>query len=275
MPNFKNVYNNITNFLGDTSVRDEDKTGALLFTNSKNDNKFGQVYLFSRFGVCQNNSFSVQSEITSNFTEENYAIQDHWSIKPKQYSLSGLIGEIVYNPPTKFKSFVQKGLDTIKPLSILSPTLDSYTQSIANVAQAVESSVDRYTQIAKQAFQNFNNIISDRTSNQEFVKEQLQDLMENRQLCTVYTPYGQIDNLAIIGINISQGADTKYQSTLEVQFQEWRSTEILSRKATKDELSEWAAIQQSIETNNGVAATQNTELSSTLYKTGQAFGVIK
>ena len=261
-----NLITNAKNYLSDTSNLYDEVTGALLFTNSNsNDDYFGQVYLFTKFGSCTDNSLNISSEITSNYTEANVFVNDHWSIKPLQYTISGLVGEVIYRPPTKYKSFVQNIISPIMPFTKLSPTLDSYTQGALNIVQGIENTVNRYTQIARQSFQAITNIAVTRESNQRKVYQELRDLMYNRQLVKVWTPYEKLENLAITNVSLRQDATTRFQSTIEIQFQEWRDVESFAREATKEEKTEWAKISQAVETNGGNIATKKTELNSTLY----------
>jgi len=261
----------VTNYLMNKTEIDEltmrEGDPALLFVNSARDNKFGEIYLFNKFGYATGSSLSFNSDITDHYTEKNFAIQDHWSLAPKFYTLSGFVGEVVYTPPKGWATWVEENItDYLKPLSIISPVLSSYTQTAINTTSSLQSSIQRYGQMAKQIFQGVTGTNTRNQSNQQYVAKLLEKIRDERLLVTIYTPYGEYENMAIMSVNMRQDAITKYRSSVEVQMKQWRDTETISRSATTDELSSLSAIQKQTEQNNGVATEQKSEFSSTAYK---------
>lgn len=261
----------VTNYLMNTDEINElalkEGDPALLFVNSTKDNKFGEIYLFNKFGFCTGSSLVLNSEITDHYTEKNYSIQDHWALSPKMYTLSGYVGEVIYTPPKGWANWVEANItDYLKPLTVISPVLSSYTQSAINLTAQLQSSLQRYGKIARQIFQTITKTNTSNQSNQQYVARLLEKIREERILVNIYTPYGEYENMAIMSINIRQDAFTKYRSTLEIQMKQWRDTETITRKATKDELSDLSGMQKQTEQNNGVATEQKTEFSSTAYK---------
>ena len=192
--------------------------------------------------------------------EDNVSRQDHWAISPITYSMSGLIGEVIYQPPTMWSSYVEQHFtDYLTPLSVLSPTFDNYTQTAINLVKQIEASYRRYEQIAKQFLQNFNSGSITRESNQEYIIKTLQELRDNRQLVNVYTPYGEYDSLAIQDISASQN-NSKYQSNLEIQFVEWRNVSTRKREATEEDRAIFAQAQKAEVEQQGQASTRVSEL---------------
>ena len=247
------IKNNISDFLN-KHLKEDINTPATLFIKDKDEAKFGNAYIFKKFGLAQADSLKLSSQITTHYMEDNVAYQDHWAIAPLSYTMSGLVGEIVYSTPSQWSSFIQdRFVDYLTPLQILSPTFDSYTQSAINTINAVEASYRRYEQIAKQFFQNLG-ILPTRQSSQEYLVSALTQLRDNRQLVSVYTPYGVYDNLAIQDISITQN-NSKYQSQLEIQFVQWRNITTLTRKATKEEMSNVAQAQKAEVEQQGQAST--------------------
>lgn len=264
---------NVTDWLNNTKNKKLDNERlsdpAILFTNLDNNTKFGNVFLFERFGSTKSNTYNITSQITSHYMEDNVSRQDHWSISPDTYVLSGLIGEIVYTPPKQWQNFVQKNVtDYLKPLSMLSPAFDSYTQSALNLVQAVETSVRRYEQIARNLYEDFTNTVV--KSNQLKVAQIIKDLQVNRELVTIWTPYGTFSNMAILNAGFNQD-ESKYKSTLEIQLQKWRDiSRAETREATDEEKRSYVAqVQKMREQDAGVAATQ--EVKSTTWS--KIFGV--
>ena len=238
---------------------------AMLFENKTNQG-YGNIYLFDRFGHAENCTYNISSQITDHYMEDNVSRQDHWAIAPDEYILSGFIGEVIYNPPKLWRSQAEKyATDYLKPLSILSPTFDNYTESALNVVQAVETSYIRYEQIAQNIYSDLTGSI--KKSNQRYIIKVLKLAQLQRQLFNVWTPYKTFENLAIQNISISQG-NSKYKSRLEIKFKQWKSVSSDNTRAAteKEKKSYLAMIQQMQEQDNGTVSTNNVEFASSMYK---------
>ena len=266
--------NTITDYLSNAKQKASDNaivfTPGLLFGN-ESKNKFGSIFMFERFGQAGNNTYRMTSSISKHYMEDNVSMQDHWAIDADTYILSGYIGEVVYTPPKKWANAVETYVtDYLKPLSILSPVFDSYTQSALNVVQAVESSFRRYEQIARNIYDSFTNNTPQRT-NQSYIAQILKSCQLNRQLITVWTPFKTFENMAIVNVTLTQ-EDSKYKSRIEVELQQWRKVSKADvREATKEEKKAYLAyIQKMREQDAGLAATQEVSrgTQSTWFKFG-------
>ena len=247
------MLNKVTDFIN-KFTNEEINAPAALFTKDNDNAKFGNIYIFKKFGIAQADTIKLSSQITSHYMEDNSSVQDHWAIAPVTYTLSGLIGELVYEPPKLWSSFVQSHFtDYLAPLGVLSPTFDSYTQSAINTVQQIEASYRRYEQQAKQFLQNFSSG-SIKKSNQEYIIKALKELRDNRQLVNVQTPYGEFKSLAIQDISASQN-NSKYQSNLEIQFIEWRNVSTEKRNATNEEKAYFEQCQKADIEQQGQAST--------------------
>lgn len=213
----------------------ESNQPALLFTN--NNGKWGEILLFQKYGVSQNNSIEAISDITTNYVENNTSIQDHWAIKPVQYTLSGLVGEVIFREPNKFSSFLQeKVLNFIEPLGILSPTVSNYMRGAINITKQVEANYQKYLDIGVNMFNaSVENNLQITNTKQAELYQLLEKLRINRQLVNVWTPFKTFNNMAITRISMRQSSESKYQSTIEVDFIEWRDRETILRQATDTE----------------------------------------
>ncbi len=245
---------------GNDTSRDKYNTPAVLFNKSVEGSKFPQMYLFSQFGLPNTSSLNLTSQITTHYTEENYHINDHWALEPIKYTLTGLIGELIYRPAKNWSAKAERAfIDYLKPLGVISPTFDSYTQSAINLTNALEESYRRYENTIKKTLRTIGWSDSVRTSNQEFVITQLEKLRRNRQLVSIYTPYGVYEDMAIGVINASQEG-TLYQSSLEIQLQNWRTVTSDTREATKEEKAMLAKIQGATATQHGVIGTTQADI---------------
>lgn len=228
--------------------------GGALFS----DGESNQVFLFEKFGICTQNNLTLKSEITNHYIEENAWVNDHWAISPPQYVLSGLIGELIYTVPEGWAKKVESiyGAIGLGVLSKLCPSLGSYTSSALNIARKAESVVQKYINIAKSAGDKIANFlkrdIASKT-NQRRVLDELENLMNNRILVNVSTPYGTYKGLAIIAINVRQDQSTRFMSDIEITFQKWRNPgEDFNKTSEEKSQSEIATAQKSIIKNKGL-----------------------
>lgn len=241
--------------------KENELIGGVLFSESTN----GQILLFNNFGICTQNNLSLKSDITNHYTEENYWINDHWAINPPQYTLSGLIGELIYTVPEGWAQKIESlyGPTGLGLLSVLSPTLGSYTSGILNVTRKVQSVVNKYINIAKQSANKIKDfalkkagITVVKKTNQRRVLDELENLMNNRILVNVVTPYGTYNRLAIVAINIRQNENTRFISDVEITFQKWRSVDESYADVNSEKmLADVAAAQKAPEKQKGLIGT--------------------
>ena len=257
------ITDKLNNWASSTN-RDNVDTPAVLFAQVDGTGKFGNIYLFSKFGQYQSCSLNSQSDITDHYTEANYHVNDHWALPPEKYTLTGLIGEVIYTPTQGVASgIVQQAKDYLSPLEFIAPTLESYTQSAVNLTKQIEENVVRFENFAKNALKTIGIAQDTQTSNQAYIVQQLRTMRSNRQLVTIFTPYGKMSNMAIENISVSQ-QNTKYQSTLEVTLKQWFEVGVSTRLATEEEKSELVKVQQGLSKQLGQAGTSNVGLRSNL-----------
>lgn len=241
--------------------KENELIGGVLFSESTN----GQILLFNNFGICTQNNLSLKSDITNHYTEENYWINDHWAINPPQYTLSGLIGELIYTVPEGWAQKIESlyGPTGLGLLSVLSPTLGSYTSGVLNITRKVQSVVNKYINIAKQSANKIKDFVLKKAgitvvkkTNQRRVLDELENLMNNRVLVNVVTPYGTYNRLAIVAINIRQNENTRFISDVEITFQKWRSVDELYADVNSEKmLADVAAAQKAPEKQKGLIGT--------------------
>lgn len=138
------------------------------------------------FDYISDETSTNEAVITDNFVESNYAVQDHIAIRPRTYRLRGYIGEVVYKAPSKTLNWIeeeaktnivlQKTLKAVKPITALSGIVSNYTQSAINVANQIESSINRYVDI----WQNFKEKKQFLGKRQKYVYTALKTMLENR-----------------------------------------------------------------------------------------------
>ena len=68
------------------------------------NNKYSGLwkYIAVLFDYIQDETSTVSADITDNWVESNYTLQDHIAIKPRIYRLRGCVGEVLYENVYKF-----------------------------------------------------------------------------------------------------------------------------------------------------------------------------
>lgn len=222
--------------------------------------EFGTAVFF--FDILTDESVSLQADITDNFVETNYSVQDHIAIKPRTVRLKGLVGEVTwqdYHNQPDLDLFLEKQLeiartqngnflDTIANMTMLNglfPTLGNYTNSAVKISNQIMSSYDRYkgiyTQFRRLKSKNDIMPVSSAYEESEPIKQKqvldkLTQIFNERLPVSLvnmayYEAGNEIDNALwhIQAINIRQ-SDSAYISDLEISLKEVR---IAQTKYTK------------------------------------------
>lgn len=239
---------------------------ALLFANSKNDEYFGDLYLFSNFGISGGNTITASSELSNNYMENNSQRQDHWAITPIAYTLTGYVGEVIYRPASNWSNWLGDNvMNYLLPLSVISPVVSGYVQSAMNIVHQLEANYQRYSKYAENFIRNFQGNGNVKEGNQYIIFQNLLKLRDQRILVDVYTPYGVLKDMAMTTISMSEDEKSKYKYSINITLQEYKEISTYTREATEQEKnkliqSEVLSQQASSEKNNGIATSSKTQL---------------
>jgi len=215
------------------------------------------------FSIIESNQIEASASITDHYVEDNTARQDHMSLAPLKYTLSGLVAEKVYQ--RKYEVMTQFAENTEKigkfesvtkklgAFSGLCPQISNYANVAVGAYKYAEASYNRYAksiQSIKGAF-NKNKVKKKTTTEilpmteiepeeQTAVFEQLWGFRNNRTLVYLKTPFknfGQDRPFLIESVKMEQG-DTKSMSRLTVTVKEYRA---VSTKMVKIDPEQYAA----------------------------------
>lgn len=244
----------------------EDTKALALFDNDSDNPRHPACFLFTKFGIENSQGVTIQSNITDNYTEANFAIQDHWAIAPITFQLSGVVGELVYTPEVRFLE--KKATDLTKKISgltAISPILDTYTRDLERVAKAIDDSVEHYRQIARNALIDIGKYKPNiQQSNIQHIYDLITSTVYNRQLVTIITVFGRISNLAITKVTLNQ-SDSKYKTDVTIELKQWRDVLTITRPANDREKALYAQNQQAETQDHGTASTKTYDKETTAY----------
>lgn len=244
------------------------QNGAIVKTDKDTTPITLEVY----FDIIQEHSISLQNQITDNYIENNTAIQDHIAKSPLTITLRGMVGELVYKPPT-FYNKIKKGLDDLTtdkfgvtvtdklgPIAAILPEVSNLNQIARNAVDYVEASYQRYEKIFKSAKDILNDAENRETRLQE-VYRKLSILRRNDILLTVITPYRDVpfDNMAIQSLSLRQGNEN-YISDIEITLKQLNFATTYTTEPDEKVRSKYNAIQRTQEANHGKAQGVNVSL---------------
>ena len=240
---------------------------------SKDDDNPIEVSIL--FDYISEETSTVEADITDNWVESNYSIQDHIAIKPKIYRLRGCVGEVVHKNQWKVEDFFDdfknnhpvfnKTMEAINSIGNLLGIVSNYTQAAMNIAKQIESSIDRYKSIWK----NFTNQNTFQGQHQAYVYNQLMQMLQTR---TPVKLTGLIfkENLGWFAENAyerqyylqsvsGRQGDSAFISDIEVTIKEFRIATTITTKFDKNKYAGLTATQKVAEATNGLAKGTNVQ----------------
>lgn len=186
--NAPSIADEIDKQAGSSGLNQAVKSGSVFLAEDEedgSDNKWEHVGIL--FDYIKEETSSVEAEITDNWVETNYTVQDHIAIKPRIYRISGCIGEVFYenvsqalNAFDKFQEshpVFQKTMNVVNGISAFSGIVSDYTKAAMNVVKQVESSYKRY----KQIYDNFTKTTQIIGKRQAALYENLVAMMQRRK----------------------------------------------------------------------------------------------
>lgn len=228
------------------------------------------------FQIIEEDGLTLQSQITDNYLENNTAIQDHIAQSPITITLSGYIGETVYQPSFNFLNSIQSSLndfalnkfdititDKLSPISALLPSVSNITQSARNALQYSESSYRRYEKIFNQ-FKSLKEQKQPTESTQHHTAQKLKDLWIARKMLQVITPWGSYEDMQILSINFRQ-TNTTSSTNLSVTLKQINYASTQTTQPNKKVMAKYNAEQRTDEANHGKAQGVKTD-NSFLYE---------
>lgn len=233
----------------------------------------GIIVLFS---YIEDETSTVEASITDNFVETNHAVQDHIAIKPKIYRLRGCVGEVVYKGSNEFAKAIaekinshpilQKTLNAMKPIAVVSPIISGATQSAINIVNQIESSFNRYKKMIEDNFLPSKQRQLTNKMQQSTVAD-LNRILELRipvnlkglKFSTILDKGDDFKRVYYLqSVSAHQGSND-FISDIEVTIKEFR---IATTKITNVDKNNMSSIQKASEDNVGKVKTQEVNMST-------------
>lgn len=194
-------------------------------------------------------SAELDSDIPDHYIEDLTAVQDTIALRPEIVNVSGQIAELV-------KTILSAAPVTPpgNPLPIV-PGLQPELTPGAAAVQATQDQSQASDEAAVQSTQSLYGYYTSRSPQQPNQTKQSQiygylyQLWRGRQLCSVETPWGFFENMALLYVRARQSEDSKYISDFEITFKKIRTARSVT--ITPGLLAGRATFQQAPITQNG------------------------
>lgn len=167
------------------------------------------------FDLPEEDKFTRESDITDHFAENNTPLHEHWAVRPEMITLQGIVSEIKEN-----QSAVSKVEVTIDPLPEAEELDPDYSQAAIEAIYSDELNSDLTNDAASKA-NSLYELYKNRTPStaaQISAFQYFYNLQDSRQLCSVETPWGIFNDMAIQSITAIQGESTKSQTQFIITF---------------------------------------------------------
>ena len=172
------------------------------------------------FSIIGDEEMSLDSEITDSYTETNISYQDQIALRPEQFTLSGYVGELVNTFPNLFTNIItvlqQFGSPPGMGITLNIQDLQYYNQ-LALVAVSQISIINN----AESIYGLFSGL-STTASAQQNAFQYFYNLWLSRTLCQVQTPWGTLENMAILNVRARQDETTRLFTSFSVTFKAMR-----------------------------------------------------
>ena len=219
------------------------------------------------FDILTHEEVSLDADITDHYVEDNYAVQDHIAQKPISFTLKGLIGELI-NEPNVTALTALNDVQSLTSLGGIAPEFASQaTQTYVKVATEI-SNVNSYINQANNLIDIFNDKTLSNTK-QKKAFDNFYGLWESRTLCTVETPFGTFQDMAISKFAAIQRDETNIVSDFAVTFKQIRtvSTKKISVPVFSGRTA--GAVAEAVEKGQVVGKTEINSILSTAFEAGQ------
>lgn len=185
------------------------------------------------FDTRSDEEITLDSDITDHWVEANYTIQDHIGLKPIQITLSGYVGELTNAPENVLERVVKTAASPIDSLGPFVPQLTTQAQYIMErtaemygVYEKANKTVSRFEDVMQK-------IPVPNVSKQQQAFGKFYEIWKTRQLCTIYTPFGAYNSMAILKLSAKQGEESSYYSDFSITFKQVRIADKITTKETK------------------------------------------
>ena len=170
-------------------------------------------------------SITLANSITDYYAEDNSSLQDNIALQPLTFTINGIVGE-KYMDVTELSSASEAIMNKLGPVLPYLPDCTSFVLQTLTVAEAIASQARSALEEASETVNKLFGFTGGDEENQTTISNQEQAFLffysayKARELFEVNLPWATLNNCAIESVTITQPAETRWYSSVEIQFKQ-------------------------------------------------------
>lgn len=174
----------------------------------------------------------LAAEITDHYTEDNLAVQDHIARKPRNITLKGYVGEVIYSPVSPNNdSILQQVVQKLTVVSNYLPQITAATQQVQSAFNSGTSLLNAPLADAANVYGLVKNILGSITSDtprQQQAFMYFKACWEQGIVMSIQTPWEFLTNMAIETVTAIQPEGSKWITDFSVRYKQLRFAQTTS-----------------------------------------------
>ena len=207
------------------------------------------------FSVPKEEQIELVTDVTDHFTENNSFINDHVVNQPIRITLSGFIGELVFEAPSGIAGaaqLLQNRLETVEAyLGDRTPGAIQQAQEVIGQAQTAISTINQTLDRVQNVVGLLGSPFGTELTRQEEAYNELNGLRVARTPVTVRTPWAYFNSMIITSITFLQTEESQDISDITVTLKEFRVAETQTVDFDEDLTPPRPQIQETAQENQG------------------------
>ena len=225
-----------------------------------------------KLDIIGDETFTADCDVTDHYVESNKAYQDQITLKPKTYTVSGEVGELVWyqhnSVAQRLGQVAQRLEGVISFLPIRTKSFNQMKKNVMKASQWVDTASNALTKLSSLVGvsgydEKGNPAAVGSMTRQEQSYVWLSWLRDNRQLVDIKTPWGLMESYVITNLQFKQPKETKDKSLITITFKEFRLTSIQTVPFDSEKYQGNAAFENEPKSDMGKTAGKDESLPQT------------
>lgn len=224
-----------------------------------------------KLDIIGEETLTADNDVTDHYVESNTAYQDQIARKPKIYTISGEVGELVWYQKDNSSQLVgqvaQRLEGVVSFLPKMSKGFQQMKKTVMKAAQWVDTAsnvVSRLSNFASEIKRDENGeeVSSRSITNQEQAYIRLLAYRDDVVTpLTIKTPWGVLKDYVITSLKFTQPRDTKDKSIISMTLKEFRTTSVSTVKFDISKYQGVAGFERQPNVDNGTTAGTDKSIS--------------
>ena len=235
-----------------------------------------------KLDIIGEETLTAENDVTDHYVESNTAYQDQIARKPKIYTISGEVGELVWYQKDTSSQLVgqvaQRLEGVVSFLPKMSKGFQQMKKTVMKAAQWVDTAsnvVSRLSNFASEIKRDENGeeVSSRSITNQEQAYIRLLAYRDDVVTpLTIKTPWGVLKDYVITSLKFTQPRDTKDKSIISMTLKEFRTTSVSTVKFDINKYQGVAGFERQPNVDNGTTAGTDKSISESVNITDSVSG---